>query len=54
LDRGGVEDLEVEPHKKGRPMKQKRYTTEQIVYALKQAESGERTVDICRKMGVSE
>ncbi len=35
-------------------MKQKRYTPEQIVYALKQAEGGEKIVDICRKMGVSE
>jgi len=35
-------------------MKQKRYTTEQIVYALKQAEAGEKIVEICRKMGVSE
>jgi len=35
-------------------MKPKRYSEEQIVYALRQAESGERVVDICRKLGVSE
>ena len=35
-------------------MKPKRYTTEQIVYALKQGEAGEKIVEICRKMGVSE
>ena len=32
----------------------KRYTEEQIVYALKQAELGEVAAEICRKMGVSE
>ena len=31
----------------------KRYTEQQIVYALKQAELGE-AAEICRKMGVSE
>jgi putative transposase len=35
-------------------MKGKRYTNEQIVYALKQAESGEKINELCRKMGVSE
>lgn len=35
-------------------MKQKRYSEEQIVYALRQAESGEKVVDVCRKLGVSE
>ena len=35
-------------------MKAKRYTTEQIVYALKQVEGGEKIVEIGRKMGVSE
>lgn len=35
-------------------MKPKRYSEEQIVYALRQAESGEKVVDICRKLGVSE
>ena len=32
----------------------KRYSEQQIVYALKQAELGETAVEICRKMGVSE
>jgi len=35
-------------------MKKNRYSPEQIIYALKQVESGEKAVDICRKMGVSE
>jgi len=35
-------------------MKPKRYSEEQIVYALRQAESGEKVVDICRELGVSE
>lgn len=35
-------------------MKRSRYTPEQIIYALKQVESGEKAVDLCRKMGVSE
>lgn len=32
----------------------KRYSEEQIVYALKQVELGETATDVCRKMGVSE
>ena len=32
----------------------KRYSEQQIVYALKQAEVGERVSEICRKMGVAE
>ena len=36
-------------------MKKSRYTPEQVVYALKQVESGTETVaSICRKLGVSE
>ena len=35
-------------------MKGKRFTDEQIVYALHQAESGEKVAEICRKLGVSE
>nr|WP_233231572.1 IS3 family transposase [Tichowtungia aerotolerans] len=35
-------------------MKRKRYTEEQIVYALKQAENGEKIAELCRSMGVSE
>ena len=35
-------------------MKRKRYSGEQIVYALRQIESGSVAVEICRKLGVSE
>ncbi len=35
-------------------MKHKRYSGEQIVYALRQAEAGSAVVEICRKLGVSE
>jgi len=39
---------------KGGSMKRKRYTDEQIAYALRQAESGTPVAEICRKMGVSQ
>ena len=35
-------------------MPKKRFTEEQIVAALRQADAGMKVVDICRKMGVSE
>ena len=35
-------------------MKRKRFTEEQIAFALRQAESGTSVEEICRKMGVSE
>ena len=35
-------------------MKRKRYTDEQIAFALRQAESGTTVEEICRKLGVSE
>jgi len=35
-------------------MKRKRYSDEQIVYALRQAEGGAKVVEICRKLGVTE
>jgi putative transposase len=35
-------------------MKRKRYTDEQIAYALRQAEAGTPVAEICRKMGVSQ
>jgi putative transposase len=35
-------------------MKRKRYTEEQIAYALRQAESGTAVTEICREMGVSQ
>jgi putative transposase len=35
-------------------MKPKRYTEEQIIYALKQAEAGTKVAEITRSLGVSE
>jgi len=35
-------------------MKKKRYTEEQIAFALRQAESGTSVTEITRKMGISE
>jgi len=35
-------------------MKTTRYTEEQIAFALKQAETGTRVEEVCRKMGISE
>ena len=35
-------------------MKRKRYTDEQIAFALRQAEGGTAVAEICRKLGVSE
>ena len=35
-------------------MKKTRYTGEQIAVALKQAETGTRVEEVCRKMGISE
>lgn len=35
-------------------MKRKRYTDEQIAFALRQADSGTAVEEICRKPGVSE
>jgi len=35
-------------------MKKTRYTEEQIAFALKQAETGTRVEEVCRKMGFSE
>ena len=35
-------------------MKRKRFSEEQIAYALRQAESGTTIEEVCRKMGVSE
>jgi putative transposase len=32
----------------------KRFTEEQIAYALRQVEAGEVATEVCRKMGVSE
>ncbi len=35
-------------------MKKTRYTEEKIAFALKQAETGTRVEEVCRKMGISE
>jgi len=35
-------------------MKRKRYTEQQIVFALQQAEAGTAVAEICRKMGIAE
>jgi putative transposase len=35
-------------------MKKTRFTEEQIAFALRQAETGTRAGEICRKMGISE
>ena len=35
-------------------MKRKRFTEEQITYALRQAESGIPVTEVCRKLGVTE
>ncbi|CAM4235769.1 IS3 family transposase [Pluralibacter gergoviae] len=35
-------------------MKKTRYSEEQIAFALKQAETGTRVEQVCRKMGISE
>lgn len=34
-------------------MKKSRFTEEQIVFALKQAELGASVPDVCRKLGIS-
>jgi len=35
-------------------MKKSKFTEEQIAFALRQAESGTRVIEVCRKMGISE
>ena len=35
-------------------MKKKRYSEEQIIYAMKRLEAGTKGMDVCREMGVSE
>jgi putative transposase len=38
----------------GRPTRGKRFTEEQIIAVLKEAEAGAKTPDLCRRHGVSE
>ena len=35
-------------------MKRSKFTEEQIAFALRQAESGTRVAEVCRKMGIAE
>ena len=35
-------------------MKRKRFTEEQIIRVLKQAEAGAKTVDLCRQVGITQ
>jgi putative transposase len=35
-------------------MKKRRFTEEQIIHPLRQAEAGTRAVEVCRKLGASE
>jgi putative transposase len=35
-------------------MKTSRFTEEQIVHAIRQAEGGESVIEICRRMGISQ
>lgn len=35
-------------------MKKSKFTEEQIIFALKQAELGTSVLEVCRKMGISE
>jgi len=50
-----LEEFRLEQPKRIKKMKNSRSTPEQVVYALKQVESGVETVSTtCRKMGVSE
>jgi len=35
-------------------MKKSRFTEEQIAFALRQAETGTRVAEVCRKMGISD
>jgi putative transposase len=35
-------------------MKKSNFTEKQIVFALRQAETGTRVQEVCRKMGISE
>ena len=35
-------------------MKTSKFTEEQIAFALRQAETGTRALEVCRKMGISE
>src|SRR6478735_3227942 len=42
------------PYERSGPMKRSRFSEEQIVYAIRQAESGTPVGDLCRQLGVSD
>jgi len=35
-------------------MKKSKFTEDQLIFALRQAESGTKVAEVCRKMGISE
>jgi putative transposase len=41
-------------HERSEPMKRSKFSEEQIVYAIRQAESGTPIGDLCRQLGVSD
>jgi putative transposase len=41
-------------YRRSNPMKKSQYSSEQIVFALRQAESGTPVTEVCRKMGIAE
>jgi hypothetical protein len=45
--------LEVSKPREG-PMKTKRFTDEQIGYALRQAEAGKTVTEVCLELGISQ
>ena len=44
----------VVSHERSEPMKRSKFSEEQIVYAIRQAESGTPVGDLCRQLGVSD
>jgi len=44
----------LKPNLRRHRMKRTKYTEEQIIKVLKEAESGVKTTDICRKYGISD
>jgi putative transposase len=58
LKSGPAKEREIGHYKsleEGRvPLRQSRFTEEQVAFALKQAETGTPGLEVCRKLGVSE
>src|SRR5712692_7604932 len=42
------------PHERSGPMKRSKFSEEQIVYTIRQAEAGTPVGDLCRQLGVSD